>query len=281
MILLRRTFVAGAAACIATATVSRTLAMPARLRFAGAVTQGGLVVGTAAHATPGTVDGQPVRVDKDGMFAFGFAFDQTKPAHVVAVYTDGGKDEQDVAPEVRHYEVQSVTGLPSETVSPSAEEQARIDREHALVAKARQTDSDYAWFAEKFDWPAKGPISSPFGSQRELNGVKQAPHYGVDIAVGAGTPIHAPTGGRVAVAEEFFLEGGYTMLDHGHGVFSGYMHQSKQLVKAGDMVERGQVIGHVGKTGRATGPHLHWALNWFQVRLDPSLSARSPTPDKA
>src|SRR5262249_22003229 len=152
-----------------------------------------------------------------GLFAFGFAFDQKTPVHVKVDYLDGGDESDDVTPKERQYEVQSVTGLPPHTVSPSPEEQARIDREHALVAEARRKDSDYTWFSEPFDWPAVGPISSPFGSQRELNGVRQTPHYGVDIALGEGTPIHAPANARVALAEEFFLEGGYTMLDHGHG----------------------------------------------------------------
>jgi murein DD-endopeptidase MepM/ murein hydrolase activator NlpD len=108
------------------------------------------------------------------------------------------------------------------------------------------------------------------------------PHFGVDIAAPAGTPIAAPAPAHVAlVGPDFYLEGGLTILDHGHGVTTCYLHQSKQLVKVGDMVARGQVIGEVGMTGRATGPHLHWGLNWFQMRLDPSRSARTPAPAKA
>jgi murein DD-endopeptidase MepM/ murein hydrolase activator NlpD len=109
-----------------------------------------------------------------------------------------------------------------------------------------------------------------------------APHFGVDIAAPAGTPIHAPADGIVSLAEpDFYLTGGTTLLDHGHGVSTTYIHQSALKVKAGDAVKRGDLIGLVGMKGRATGPHLHWGMNWFQVRLDPSLSTAVPTPAKA
>lgn len=275
IILHRRSFVAGVAALAAYAPLAAR-AVHARFRVTSSTEQGALVVCRAETAAHVDVDASAIRVTDQGYFAFGFAYDRKEPARVKIAYSDGDMETREVTPKERHYETQTVNGLPPRTVSPNPEDAARIEREHALVAKAREADSDYTFFSEPFDWPARGPISSHWGSQRILNGVRQAPHYGVDIAAGEGAPIHAPASGRVAVAEQFFLEGGYTMIDHGHGVFSGYMHQSKQMVATGDMVERGQLIGHVGKTGRATGPHLHWALNWFQVRLDPSLSTRSP-----
>lgn len=277
IILHRRGFVAGAAALTAGLPWAARAAH-SRFRVMSSTEQGALVVCQAETAAHADVDHQAVKLSPTGLFAFGFTYDRKEPARVRVAYSDGDIETRDVTPKVRQYETQSVSGLPPRTVTPNPEDAARIEREHALVAKAREVDSDYTFFAEPFDWPAKGPLSSHWGAQRILNGVRQAPHYGVDIAAGEGSPIFAPANGRVAVAEQFFLEGGYTMIDHGHGVFSGYMHQSKQLVVAGDLVERGEVIGHVGKTGRATGPHLHWALNWFQVRLDPSLSTRSPAP---
>ena len=252
-----------------------------RCNFTGAVKQGGLVIGRAPGGQRVSVDGTPVNLSAAGTFAFGFAFDRTDPSHVAIGYADGSREELDVLPIVRQYEVQAISGLPPKLVSPSAKDQARIDREHALVAEVRKTDSDSIWFSDPFDWPATGIISSAFGSSRSLNGVKQVPHFGVDIAAGAGAPILAPASGRVLIAEEFLLEGNFTMLDHGHGVFTSYMHQSKHLVKSGENVDRGQKIGLVGQTGRATGPHLHWGMNWFQVRLDPSLSTRSVTPTRS
>jgi len=285
--LARRHIVVGGAALAVSAPFAacvpfaRATENPPRIVLAGSMKQGSLVVARARGARRVHVDGTAVSVSPEGMFAFGFAFDQTKPSHLSVGYADGSSDDSDVTPEIRQYEVQSITGLPPSLVTPSPEDQARIQREHALVAEARKTDSDAIWFSEPFDWPANGIISGLFGSQRILNGVPGAPHFGVDIAAAVGAPIRAPVNGTVLIAQEFFLEGGYTMLDHGHGVFTGYMHQSRLLVKQGDRVERGQQIGLVGKTGRATGPHVHWSLNWFQVRLDPSLSARLPAPAPA
>lgn len=243
--------------------------------------QGSLAIGKTEPGSEVKINGGPLLVSKDGIFAFGFEYDQKSPTTLAARFPDGTSETRILVPTARKYEVQSITGLPEHLVTPSPEEQTRIAREHARVAEARKQDSNYDWFAEPFDWAAKGIISGLFGSQRILNGIPSAPHFGVDIAAAEGTPIHAPAGAKVLIADAFFLEGNYTLLDHGHGVFTGYLHQSKQLVREGDTVTRGQQIGAVGKTGRATGPHLHWAMNWFQVRLDPSLSTRTPAPAKA
>jgi murein DD-endopeptidase MepM/ murein hydrolase activator NlpD len=275
----RRLFLATSAAL---AALPRAAFAQARMVLSGKLEQGSLVVGKSEAGASVRLDGKSVHVAPDGAFAFGLAYDQTTPATVVASFADGTRETRDIVPVVRQYEVQKINGLPPQEAHPSAPDiVARIQREHAMVAVARKTDSDLAFYAEPLDWPAKGIISGVFGSQRILNGIPAAPHFGVDIAGGEGAAIHAPAGGTVLLAEQFFLEGGYTLLDHGHGVFTGYMHQSVQLVKAGDAVARGQQIGNIGHTGRATGPHLHWQMNWFQVRLDPSFSTRTPAPDRA
>jgi murein DD-endopeptidase MepM/ murein hydrolase activator NlpD len=262
--------------CVAVATSTE-----GRLQLSGAMAQGSLVVGNAGAGARATVGGVPVHVAANGRLAFGFEYDQSKPTTVVANFADGTTETREVTPTARNYEIQRINGLPPEEAHPSSPDiVARIQREHALVAEARKTDSDMEFFADPLDWPARGIISGLFGSQRILNGTPSAPHFGVDIAGGEGADIHAPASGRVLVADQFFLEGGYTLIDHGHGVFTGYMHQSKQLVNPGDAVMRGQLIGNIGHTGRATGPHLHWQMNWFNVRLDPSLSTRTPAPEK-
>ena len=276
----RRAFVLSTAAAALVPFGAR--ASTSRITLTGAMEQGGLVLGMANRASSVTVEGRPVRVLPDGVFAFGFEYDQTAPTRISADFADGMSETRDVTPAVRQYEIQRINGLPPQIAHPSEPDiVARIEREHALVAEARKTNSDLAYFDQPFDWPARGIISGLFGSQRILNGTPSAPHMGVDIAGGEGAPIHAPASGNVLVADQFYLEGGYTLIDHGHGVFTGYMHQSKQVVKPGDAVERGQQIGNIGHTGRATGPHLHWQMNWFQVRLDPSLSTRTPEPPKA
>ncbi|HSM96325.1 MAG TPA: M23 family metallopeptidase [Rhizomicrobium sp.] len=276
----RRAFVISAAAT--TLLPPFAGAHDARMSLAGTMEQGSLVIGKAASGATARIDGRDVRVSADGDFAFGFEYDQTKVTTVSVAFADGTTETREISPTARQYEIQHINGLPPQIAHPSEPDiVARIQREHALVYAARKTNSDLTYFAEPFDWPAKGIISGLFGSQRILDDVPSAPHFGVDIAGGEGGAIHAPASGTVLVADQFFLEGGYTLIDHGHGVFTGYMHQSKQLVKPGDAVTRGQQIGNIGHTGRATGPHLHWQMNWFDVRLDPSLSARTLAPQKA
>lgn len=275
----RRGFVLSAAAVTLLPACASAQASP--ILLTGLMDQGSLVVGKAAPGANVKVDGRIVRVGRGGDFAFGLGYDQTKPTTISAVFADGSVESRDVVPVARQYEIQRINGLPPQIAHPSEPDiVARIQREHAQVYAARKTDSDLPYFAVPLDWPAKGIISGLFGSQRILNGIPSAPHFGVDIAGGEGAPIHAPANGNVLVAGQFYLEGGYTLIDHGHGVFTGYMHQSAQLVKPGDAVVRGQQIGNIGHTGRATGPHLHWQMNWFDVRLDPSLSTRTPAPER-
>ena len=278
MITRRLALATGAAAVLAPRVLR---AAPERLGLTGSMEQGGLVVG---HSAPGcriTLDGDALHVSPQGVFAFGFDWDRTRPAHVEAAFDDGVIEKQDVAPIVRQYNVQHVNGLPQSTVTPPPDVLERIKREHLRLAQARKTDSDHVWFADPFDWPAPGIMSGVFGSQRIDNGKPMSPHFGVDMANVEGTPIRSPADGVVLLTDDFYLEGGFTLLDHGHGVSTHYMHQSKRLASEGDTVRRGDVIGQIGKTGRATGPHLHWGMNWFQVRLDPSLSTRTPAPPRA
>jgi murein DD-endopeptidase MepM/ murein hydrolase activator NlpD len=249
--------------------------------LSGTMEQGSLIVGRALSGKTVTFDGTPLRVSADGVFACGLEWDRSAVARIAVGYADGTSETREVTPVVRHYNIERVNGLPPQTVAPSPEELARIKAEHARLAAARKTDSDNTWFAEPFDWPAPGIMSGVFGSQRVDNGTPMAPHMGVDMANDEGTPIHAPTDAVVLLTDDFFLEGGFTLLDHGHGVFTYYMHQSERVVTARDRVRRGDVIGKIGKTGRATGPHLHWGMNWFEVKLDPSRSTRTPEPPRA
>jgi murein DD-endopeptidase MepM/ murein hydrolase activator NlpD len=276
----RRHFLGAGAALMALSGTARADNASSRLAVRGSLEQGSLVVGKTASDARVSVDGQRLSVGPSGCFAFGLQYDQKTPSSLVARFSDGTSETRDVSPLIRHYEVQEINGLPQNYVSPPEEIARRIKREHALVAAARSKDTPAEWFAEPFDWPAHGIVSGLFGSQRILNGTPSAPHFGVDIAAGEGGEIRAPADAVVALAEQFYLEGGYTMLDHGHGVFTGYLHQSRQFVHRGDVVKRGQLVGKVGHTGRATGPHLHWAMNWFQVRLDPSRSTRAPTASR-
>ena len=280
--MLRRSFLLGTLASMLAPGCTFAIA-PKRLSFSGSLKQGSLVIGTAEPGAKVTVNAAPVLVSGNGTFAFGFEYDQKKPSTVVARFRDGAGQSRDVAPVVREYEVQRINGLPEQQAHPTEPAiVARIARENQMIADARKHDTTGVAFAEPFDWPVPGIVSGLFGSQRILNGKASTPHFGVDIAAPEGTPIHAPTDGTVALAEpDFYLTGGTTVLDHGHGVFTLYIHQRALTVIVGQAVKRNDVIGLVGMKGRATGPHLHWALNWFQMKLDPSLSTLTPLPAKA
>jgi len=249
-----------------------------RLTLSGTMEQGSLVVGRTDPKSTVTLEGIPLNLSPEGLFTFGLAYDALKAARLAATYPDGSTEARDIVPVSRKYDIQRINGLPEAEVTPPADVLARIQSEHASVAEARKRDSALVAFAAPLDWPAAGVISGVFGSQRILNGVPRAPHFGVDIAAPVGTPIHAPAEGIVSNGGEYYLEGGFTLLDHGHGVSTCYMHQSRRIAQPGDRVARGDLIGLVGQSGRATGPHVHWGMNWFQVRLDPSLSTRTPAP---
>lgn len=281
----RRAFLAGGGACLALATTASAKdgKDEARLSVGGSREQGSLVVGKCASLPDMLkVDGRELRVAPTGVFAFGLAYDQVRMSDIEAQFHDDYVEHLGVVPVARKYDIQRINGLPQKFVTPPAEVIARIARENAMVGETRKRDTDSIAFAAPFDWPAKGIISGTFGSQRIDNGTPMAPHFGVDIAAPKGTPIHAPADGVVSLAQsDFYLTGGTTVLDHGHGVSTTYIHQDEVKVKVGDAVKRGDPIGLVGMKGRATGPHLHWGMNWFQVRLDPSRSTATPAPAKA
>ena len=275
----RREFVlAGAAFAAAGPTVVR--AQGPGVSVASDAPQGGLIIGDVGAGAEVSVDGKPVRV-QDGRFCFGFGRDAAKPAEVRIRYDGGREITHMVAPQKRNFVIQRIDGLPEQYVSPPPEILERIKRDAYAVGEARAVDTDHMWFADKFIWPADGPISSIYGSQRILNGQPREPHYGVDVAAPEGSPIVAPVGGIVSLAEELYLSGNTMLLDHGHGVSTSYLHMSRMDVKVGDRVDQGQRIGLVGKTGRVTGPHLCWRLNWFQTRLDVALLSPPRKGDRA
>lgn len=251
---------------------------PARFTVTGAMEQASLAIGAAPPGSLVSLDGRPLSVTADGGFAFGFGPDQSTPSLITVRYPDGGGDSRRYTPAARQYQEQRVNGLPQNTVTPPPEVLARIRHEAETIYLARLNDSAGSDFLSGFDWPAPGIESGVFGSRRIDNGVPMSPHWGVDMAAPSGTPIRAPADGMVRLSGDYYLDGGFTLIDHGQGVSTCYLHQSARLVKQGESVRRGQMIGRIGATGRATGPHLHWAMTWFQVRLDPSRSTRTPGP---
>jgi biotin carboxyl carrier protein len=240
------------------------------LELQGRMEQGGLIIARTAPGAEATLDGTALDMDAEGNFAFGFDRDHGKQARLTLRYPDGSSVERmlDIAP--RDWKIQRVEGVPQKFVTPPPEAAAAIARSTKLKNEAREKRAEGSGFRESFIWPATGPISGVFGSQRYYNGEPRRPHYGVDVAAPTGTEIIAPAGGVVTLADmDMYFEGGLVFLDHGQGVTSLMMHMSRIDVKAGDRVEQGDVLGAVGATGRATGPHLHWGLYWRGAWLDP------------
>ena len=240
--------------------------------LAGAMTQGGLVIGKAPIGSKVWLNDTALKVGKDGRFVFGFHRD-AKPSAVLKMQTlDGVVSFKTLKISQRKYDVEYVDGLPPKTVTPPASWLERRKVETGRVKQGRQQLTDDTYWQEDFILPAMGRISGVYGSQRVLNGKPRSPHYGLDVAADTGVDVVAPAGGIVRLAApDFLLEGGIIIIDHGFGVTSTLFHLNSVDVKENQMVQKGQKIGTVGMTGRATGPHVDWRVNWQQVRLDPGL----------
>jgi murein DD-endopeptidase MepM/ murein hydrolase activator NlpD len=267
----RRLLLAGAGALAASPALA---AGPRGVRLEGRLVQGGYVVGWTAPGAQVLVNGQAVApASRRGAFVVGFDRDEG-PSVQLEVRAGGEPFRRTLAIGRGKFGVQRIDGVPQDTVTPTDPGLlARIRTEAAMKAQAYASSTADDAFADGFSWPLKTfRNTSKFGNQRILNGVPNRPHYGFDMAAPAGTPILAPAGGLVVFARpRMHYEGGLTMIDHGEGLVCAYLHQSKQLVSAGERVIRGQRIGSVGMTGRATGPHLCWRLTWRGRHLDPSL----------
>lgn len=258
-------------------------AEPVQVRFAleGPLIQGGLVRGTAPEGTVAVMlDGRPVPLGPGRRFLIGFDRDAAPVARLSATLAEDRAASEDLAIAPRAWPIESLP-IPRGT-SPSPEYQALRAAELAQIGAARAISSDTDGWQQRPLWPVTGRISGLFGAQRVYQGEKGAYHSGIDIARPAGTPVAAPADGVVVLAADhpFSLEGNLLMIDHGMGLNSSFLHLSRIDVKVGDRVRRGDIVGAVGMTGRATGPHLHWGLRWRDARLDPLLAA-GPMPGEA
>ncbi|WP_434025784.1 M23 family metallopeptidase [[Pseudomonas] boreopolis] len=276
---MRRRFVLAAlaaatlAAPLAPAVHAQVAPADARVVFPASASQGALVIGKVPPGSRVEYAGRSLRVSGYGSVVFGIGRNEQGPVQVRIVRPDGGSETASIAVAPRDWPVEYVNGVPPKTVNPPPEIAERIRREQAQVTAARERDDARTDFAQPFIWPVRGRISGRFGNARVYNGqAAGSGHSGMDIAAPAGTPVKAPAAGVVTfAAPDLYLTGGTLLLDHGFGVSSNFLHLSRIDVKVGDRVEQGQAIGAVGATGRATGPHLHWGMNWFDVRIDPLL----------
>ena len=256
-----------------TAHVTSVAASPCVV-LEGNPVQGGVLWGQTAPDAEIRFAGIQVPVLNDGHFLLGLGRDMPAANELVVTTHDACAQEVKVA--AREYRVQRIEGVPQQTVTPSDEHLDRIRRERETVrrAKAKRLGRDDGLRAVQggFRWPVTGRISGVYGSQRIYNGTPGTPHYGVDVARPTGTPVLAPAAGEVTLAEpDLFYSGGTVILDHGYGLSSSFLHLSEVSVSVGDQLQPGDLLGAIGATGRATGPHLDWRMSWFNQRIDPQL----------
>ena len=248
------------------------------LELQGQLTQGSLIRGQALSGTKIWLNNVPVEVSDEGYFAFGFGRDASLKHQLKWIDPDGVQGDKILELEKRTYDIQRIDGLPTKMVTPPAEVIERIRQDNKQVAQARALRDARTDFMQSFIWPAAGPISGVYGSQRVLNDQPKRPHYGVDVAGPVGTPVVAPADGIVTLwVADMYYSGGTMIIDHGHGISSTYLHLSKSHVKQGDKVTQGQLVAEIGATGRVTGAHLDWRMNWKKERVDPALLVPSQT----
>ncbi len=260
------------------AAAQQSVSIPADFRLEGDAVQGGLMIGYAPWSDKVTLDDRPIPIS-GGYFLLAFDRD-AGPSSKLVVHGKRLRPEDvrrfpfimSLRVGKRHYDIQRIDGLPRRKVTPHPEDLMRIRTEGRLMRDARSGKTLRLGFLSGFVWPARGRISGVYGSQRILNGKPRRPHFGVDIAAPTGTPVIAPADGQVTLVHpDMFFNGKSIVMDHGLGLTTVYIHLSETSVQPGQLVKRGDVIGRIGATGRATGPHLHWGARVRNIEIDPAL----------
>jgi len=239
------------------------------IEFKGKFIQGHYIIGITDPSAKIIIDKKKIKVSKDGYFVFGIDRDRKFDLTVIEIVNN---KKEVITKRVlkREYNIQRIDGLEESKVTPPESVYKRIKEENNKIGEARAINSDLSFFKNKFIMPVNGIISGVYGSQRILNGKPRWPHYGIDIAAKKGTMIKSSGSGVVTMAEDdLYYTGGTIIMDHGHGISTIYSHLETVLVSVGDTINQGDIIGTVGSTGRSTGPHLDFRVNWFQIRLDP------------
>ena len=241
--------------------------------YAGELTQGGWIRGQAPSGAVSAMLGETaLDLDAEGRFFAAFDRDAGGQVELVADLADGSHVAVPLQISPRAWNIEHINAARTPGGA-TAEFMERRRPELARINAARQVDAPANGWSQQFIWPARGRISGRFGSQRVYRGEPGSYHSGIDVAGGNGVPYVAPAAGVVTLAAQspFSLEGNLLIVDHGHGLNSAFLHSSRLAVTEGQVVEQGQLLGYIGATGRATGPHLHWSLMWRGARLDPLL----------
>ncbi|SQH76262.1 Peptidase, M23/M37 family protein [Shewanella benthica] len=255
---------------LAALTLLLTVNVSAQIQLTGKMEQGALIRAMVEPGTQVYLNGKAVKVTPGGAFAFGFSREAELKQELKLIYPDGLTQIKPLNIKTKEYKIDRVNGISKKIMKPDPKALERSRKDSKQVRAARSQFSALESFTEDFIWPLTGRISGVYGSQRIYNGKPGNPHYGVDVAAKTGTVVVAPADGVISLAvADMFYSGGTIILDHGYGVSSSLLHLSKLYVKKGEVIKQGQAIAEVGATGRVTGPHLDWRVNWYQMRLDP------------
>ncbi|QDO83744.1 M23 family metallopeptidase [Shewanella psychropiezotolerans] len=255
---------------LAALTLLFTVNASAQIQLTGKMEQGALIRAMVEPGTQVYLNGKALKVTPEGAFAFGFSREAELKQELKLVYPDGLTQIKPLSIKTKEYKIDRVNGISKKIMKPDPKAVERSRKDSKQVRAARSQFSEIESFTQDFIWPLTGRISGVYGSQRVYNGKPGNPHYGVDVAAKTGTVVVAPADGVISLSvADMFYSGGTIILDHGYGVSSSFLHLSKLYVKDGEVIKQGQAIAEVGATGRVTGPHLDWRVNWYQMRLDP------------
>lgn len=258
--------------CLITSQVVITQVVSAQEQLTDQFFQGALIVGKTAPDNIVTLNNKTIKVSANGDYALGFSRDEKNNSELIITRPNGSVEKHILKPLKREYNIQRVEGISKKIMNPNRKANTRVGQDNKKISAARKVDSNLTAFAHGFIAPSNGVITGVYGSQRYYNGVPKTPHYGLDYAGKKGEPVKAPADGIVLMyVPDMFYSGGTMIIDHGHGVSSTFLHLSDSYVKVGDKVSQGDIVAAIGSSGRATGPHLDWRINWFNVRLDPAL----------
>ena len=240
--------------------------------LSGELKQGGLIVGKTHPQNRVHLNNKMLAVSANGDYVFGFSRDDTTSYNLVITTPKGEKQQKRITPQKRQYQEQSIKGIAKSIMQPSAEAIARAKKDSGQIRAARKVSSQLSVYAAGFIAPIDGIVTGVYGSRRIYNGIKKRPHFGLDYAGKIGDPVKSPAAGTILLfVPDMFYSGGTMIIDHGQGVSSTFLHLSDAYVNVGDIVKQGQIVAAVGNSGRVTGPHLDWRMNWFNIKVDPAL----------
>jgi len=250
----------------------------AAINLSGEMQQGGLIIGKTQANSKVTLNNRTLPVSVNGDYVFAFSRDDKTKYILKIILPNGTIEQKTLVPVKRNYKISRVKGISKKIMNPNKKANIRAKKDREMMIEVRKVSSELTDFSQGFIAPRKARITGVYGSQRFYNGKPSSPHYGIDYAGAIGSSVKSPANGKVLLwVPDMFYSGGTLVIDHGHGITSNFLHLSASLVKIGDKVKQGQVIAKVGNSGRVTGPHLDWRMNWHNVRFDPQLAMKIKT----